>query len=87
MLLGNKAAKIVISIPRKCGFLPLMPIFAGLGAFGVLNGGVTLIAKAINDAKSAALKLKEVQRHNKSMEAIAMGEGLYLKKRQQGLGQ
>lgn len=99
----NKAAKIafrtvskikrrvnkprVITIPKKGGFLPLVPIFAGLSALGALSGGAAGIAKAVNDAKAAAEQLKEQQRHNKTMEAaIAMGEGLYLKSHKKGLG-
>lgn len=98
----NKAAKIafrtvnkikkkvkkprVIAIPKRGGFLPLIPIFAGLSALGALSGGAAGIAKAVNDTKAAAEQLKEKQRHNKTMEAIAMGEGLYLKSRKKGLG-
>lgn len=98
----NKAAKIafrtvnkikrkvnkprVITIPKKGGFLPLIPIFAGLSALGALSGGAAGIAKVVNDAKVAAEQLKEKQRHNKTMETIAIGGGLYLKSRKNGLG-
>lgn len=76
----------VIPVPKTGGILPLIPIFAGLSALGALSGGAAGIAKAINDAKSAREQLKESERHNRSMEAIAMGKGLYLKPYKKGLG-
>src|SRR5436190_7899117 len=69
----------IISVPKTGGILPLLPIFAGLSALGALGGGAAGIAKAVNDAKAAREYLKEAQRHNKMMEAIAIGKGLYLK--------
>jgi len=51
-----------------------------------LGGGAAGIAKAVNYAKAATEQLKEAQRHNKMMEAIAMGKGLYLKPYRKGLG-
>lgn len=76
----------VIAVPKKGGFLPLIPIFAGLSALGALGGGAAGIAKAVNDARAAAEQLKESERHNKLMEAVAMGKGLYLKPYRKGLG-
>lgn len=76
----------VISVPKTGGFLPLIPIFAGLSALGALGGGAAGIAKAVHDAKAATEQLKEAQRHNKMMESIAMGKGLYLKPYRKGLG-
>ncbi|KAJ8915544.1 hypothetical protein NQ315_012427 [Exocentrus adspersus] len=67
----------VIPIPKTGGFLPLIPIFAGLSALGALGGGAAGIAKAVNDAKDAKQKLEESKRHNVAMEQIAMGKGLY----------
>jgi hypothetical protein len=57
-----------------------------LSALGTLSGGVGGIAKAINSAKAARKQLEESQRHNKTMEAIAMGKGLFLKPYKKGLG-
>ena len=54
----------------------MIPILAGLSALGALT--VTGIAKAINESKSAKNQLVEANRHNKMMESIAMGKGLYL---------
>lgn len=57
-------------INKKGGFIPLIPLFAGLSALGALSSGAAGIAKAINDAK-----------HNKNMEEIAKekeGQGIYL---------
>lgn len=90
---GKKKIKIprVITIPKTGGFLPFLPaIFAGLSALGGLAGGAAGIAKAVNDSKAATQKLQESQRHNKLMEAIALGNkqgsALYLKPYKKGLG-
>lgn len=76
----------VIQIPKTGGILPLIPIFAGLSALGALSGGAASIAKAVNDARAAKEQLKEHERHNKTMESIAIGKGLYLKQHKGGLG-
>lgn len=76
----------IIPIPKTGGILPLIPIFAGLSALGALAGGASSIASAVNKAKSAQQQLKESERHNKQMEAIALGKGLYLKPYKKGLG-
>lgn len=76
----------IIPIPKTGGVLPLIPIFAGLSALGALAGGASGIANAVNKAKAAQQTLKESERHNKTMEAIAMGKGLYLKPYKKGLG-
>lgn len=68
------------------GILPLIPIFAALSALDALSGGAADIAKAVNDAKEAKQQIDESQRHNKTMEAIAMGKGVYLKPYKRGLG-
>ncbi len=88
---GRKKVKLprVIKVPKVGGVLPLIPIFAGLSAMGALSGGAAGIAKAVNDARAAADKLKESQRHNRTMEAIALGRkgsGLYLAKHKTGHG-
>jgi hypothetical protein len=78
----------ILPLPSKVGgFLPfLILIFAGLSATGALAGGAAGIAKAVNDASSAKRQLEESQRHNKTMEAIALGKGLHLKPYKKGLG-
>lgn len=77
----------IIPIPKKTGgILPLIPIFAGLSALGSLAGGAAGIAKAVNDYKSANRNLYESERHNKMMESIALGKGLYLKPYKRGKG-
>ncbi|KAJ8912714.1 hypothetical protein NQ315_012268 [Exocentrus adspersus] len=70
----------VVKIPKTGGVLPLIPIFAGLSALGALSGGAAGIAKAVNDARSAKQQLQESHRHNKTMEAIALGKGMKIKK-------
>lgn len=88
-LIKNKkgvALPRVIPLPKSGGILPLIPIFAGLSALGALAGGAAGIAKAVNDHKSAKKNLGEAQRHNKMMESIALGKGLYIKPYKKGSG-
>lgn len=67
----------VVRTPKIGGFLPLLlPV---LGALGALAGGGASIAKTVIDAKNASKKLREDERHNKELEAIARGAGLFLK--------
>lgn len=77
----------ILPVPSKIGgILPIIPLFAGLSATGALVGGAAGVYKAVNDAKSAKEQLNESKRHNKTMEAIALGKGLYLKPYKTGLG-
>ena len=57
-----------------------------MGALGGLASGGSAVAKAINNAKTAREQLKEAERHNRYMESIAMGKGLYLKPFKKGYG-
>lgn len=76
----------VIPIPKTGGVLPLIPIFAGLSALGALAGGAAGIAKTVNDYKSAQQNLRETERHNRTMEGLAVGKGLYIKPYKNGKG-
>lgn len=81
----------IIPVPKTGGVLPLIPIFAGLSALGALTGGTTSIIKTINEAQQAKQLLSESQRHNRMMEAVALGKptvggGLYLKPYKRGYG-
>lgn len=79
----------IIPVPKRGGILPLIPLFAGLSALGSLAGGVAGITKAVKSIKNAREKLEESERHNKTMEAIALGKkgsGLYLKPYRKGMG-
>ncbi|KAJ8917923.1 hypothetical protein NQ315_002618 [Exocentrus adspersus] len=81
----------VIPLPKVGGILPLLPIFAGLSALGTVAGGIAGVSKAVNDARVAREQMSEAQRHNKTMEAIALknsksGSGLYLKPHRHGVG-
>lgn len=79
----------VLPLPRSGGVLPLLPIFAGLSAIGTLAGGAAGVAKAVNEASDAKRRLTELQRHNETMEAIAInkgGRGLFLRPYRKGLG-
>lgn len=83
----KKVSKLprVIPIPKKSGgFLPLL--FAGLSALGALAGGGSAIATAVNKAKMAQKNLEEAKRHNKKMESITVGKGMYLEPYKKGLG-
>ncbi len=86
---GKRKIKIprILPVPSKIeGVLPLIPLFAGLSATGALAGGAASVYKAINEAKSARQELDESKRHNRTMEAIALGKGLYLKPHKTGFG-
>lgn len=84
----NKGIKMprIIPVPKTGGILPLIPIFAGLSALGSLAGGAAGIAKAVTDYKTAQKHLQESERHNKMMESIAIGKGLYIKPYKKGSG-
>jgi hypothetical protein len=50
----------VLPLPKKIGgFLPLIPLFAGLSAVGALAGGAAAVAKSVNDAQMARKKYEE----------------------------
>lgn len=93
---GTKKAEFsyprIIPIPKTGGVLPLIPIFAGLSALGALVGGTSAVIKTVNEAKQAKEVLSESQRHNRMMEAVALGKqpisgsGLYLKPYKKGYG-
>lgn len=53
---------------------------------GALTGGVSGVVKVLNDVKSAKEQLDEASRHNKMLESIALGKGLYLKPYKVGSG-
>lgn len=76
----------VIPVPKTGGFLPLIPIFAGLSAAGSIAGGVAGITKTVNDYIEAKKQLDELKRHNQQMEALCIGKGLHLKPYKNGLG-
>lgn len=81
----------VIPIPKTGGLLPLVPIFAGLSALGSLAGGSAALVRTIGKANEAKKQLAENKRHNKTMEAIAigkssLGEGIYLRPYKNGYG-
>lgn len=84
----NIRSQRILPVPSKIGgFLPfLVPLFAGLSATGAMAGGAAGIVKAVNNASAAKRQLEENQRHNRKMEAIALGKGLYLKPYKKGLG-
>lgn len=82
----------VIPVPKLGGALPLIPIFAGLSALGALMGGTAGVANVVVNANDAKKRLAEAQRHNDTMEAIALGrtskkgDGLYLEPYKRGYG-
>lgn len=88
---GKISVPRIIPLPKSGGMLPLIPIFAGLSALGSLAGGATSIVRAIGATKQAKEALKESQRHNDAMEAIAIGRsregnGLYMRPHKTGYG-
>lgn len=76
----------VLPVAKRGGILPLIPIFAGLSALGSLAGGAAGIAKIVKETQAAKKSLAESERHNKTMEAIALGKGVYVRPYRKGLG-
>lgn len=81
---STRVKKRIIQAPKFGGFIFSIPLILGaLGALGSLGGGAAAIAKSVNDAKANAQTLAETQRHNKAMEALTSGKGVYLPFRKQ----
>lgn len=76
----------VINVPKIGGFLPLVPILTALSAIGSLASGSAAIAKAITNANTGKKQLEESKRHNKKMESIHVGNGMFLKPYKKGYG-
>lgn len=81
----------IIKLPSfKGGFLPLVPIFAGLGALGSIIGSTAGVVNAINRTRQGQMEMEESKRHNRSMESIAIGNksgrGFYLHTNRRGQG-
>lgn len=75
--LFRKRARI-IPVPKRGGFLPAL--LAGLAALGSLMGGASAVVKTVKAVEDAKKQLKESERHNKTMEAIALrGKGMHMK--------
>lgn len=85
--LKRKKSKIsiprIIPLPKIGGFLPLIPIITALAALGTTGSS---IYKTIRDIKQGKEDLEESKRHNRYMESIAMGKGLFLKPYKKGYG-
>lgn len=63
-----------IKLPSiKGGVLPLVPIFAGLGALGSIVGSAAGVANVVNNVRKGQKELEESKRHNQTMEAIGSG--------------
>lgn len=76
----------MISVRKFGGFLKIISILTALGALGGLTSGGASIARSITNVKNARQQLEENKRHNRSIEAIALGKGLYLKPYRKGYG-
>lgn len=90
---GNdiKSPRTIKMPPITGGVIPLIPIFAGLGALGSIVGSAASVANAINQTKKAQEELAENQRHHANIEAIAIGKkksgkGFYLRPHKNGNG-
>jgi len=82
---GKKQVRVPRIIPfesKSGGFLPLLPILAGLGAIGTLAGGASTFAKNLIDIKD---KMKNINGKN-MVEVGKKGSGLYLRKSPRGYG-
>nr|DAC81271.1 TPA_asm: pX [Bos-associated insect adintovirus 2] len=82
-----RATPRVIKIPKTGGFLPLIPLFAGLSALGAIASGASQVAKAVNSAAEAKKQLQESKRHNQVIETkLIGGKGAFLRPHRTGLG-
>lgn len=71
----KKRKRILKSPKKRGGVLPAIPLLlAGLSALGGLAGGGAQIAKAVKSAEADKKNLNENIRHNRTMEAIALGK-------------
>lgn len=76
----------IIPLPKTNDIRSLIPIFACLSAFKVLTDGMEGILEAVVIANKAKRDFKKLLNHqNQSMEAITMGNGLFLKPYKNGL--
>ncbi|KAJ8677985.1 hypothetical protein QAD02_013772 [Eretmocerus hayati] len=74
-----KPPRVLPGAKKVDGFLPfLVPLFAEFSATGALAGGVSGIVKTIM-TPSLLRSNSEGSKHNRAMELIALGKGLYLK--------
>ena len=71
----DKLRKVYLE-DKEGGFLPLIPILAGIAAAGSIAGGAAGIASAVNKKKAEDAALEEQHRHNISLEDAARGKGL-----------
>lgn len=79
----------IIPLPKTGGIIPfLIPILAALSSAGGIASGVAGVIRTINEIKDGKKKLAETERHNKSIEEIALksGKGMYLKPYKNGHG-
>jgi hypothetical protein len=72
----NLSKKKIELLDKESGFLPIL--LAGLAALAGVTGAASGVAKTILDKKANDEKIAEEQRHNKAMEDVAKGEGLYM---------
>jgi len=77
--MGVRRRRRIIQTPTLGGFVFTVPLLlSALGALGGLAGGASAIAKTVQDKKHADTTLEETKRHNKAMEQLTSGKGIYL---------
>ena len=68
-----------LDIEKNGGILPFLPlILAGIGAAGATAGGVAGAVSAANSKAKNDLELAEQRRHNREVERLTYGNGVYL---------
>lgn len=80
-----KMPRIIETPTITGGFLPILPILAGLATVGSIAGSAAAVVKTAKDIKVAEKQLAENIRHNKAME-VKVGKGLYLRPYKGGAG-
>lgn len=79
----------MIPLPKVGGIIPfLIPILAAAASLTGVGSGVASIFRTISEINDGKKKILETERHNKSMENIAIktGSGIYLRPYKNGFG-
>lgn len=76
----------IIQLPKTGGFLPLVPIFAGLSALGTLSGGAASLLRALKSTDDGRKILKRGRGGSVVIGHSRSGDGLYLKPYKSGHG-
>lgn len=69
----------IIKVPKRGGLLPLIPIIASLASIGGIASTLSNVYKNIKDVQKGVKEMEEKKRHNKAIEQVNLGAGVYLR--------